>query len=405
MSNPTQRPSSRRGFLGGAASGILLVTPRIAFGTQANSTVEFGLIGCGNRGSWLTPLFIEHTGARLVAGADVVRANLNTYGEKFKVDASRLYYGPNAYRELIASNVDAVVIETPPYYHPIHARAAIDGGKPVYLAKPVAVDVPGCNDILAAGRLAASKNLSFWVDFQIRAQENFQEAASRVHRGDIGKPAFGEAFFHGARIGYTANHPELDPELSRLKNHYTDRELGGDILVEQGIHVIDAMNWYMQGHPVKAFGTGGLGDWKGLPQDVGPNGWDHYAVTYWYPNGAHVSCIETQLALTTGGIVANCLGPLGTLETKYNGSLRIYGKNPWPGVERDQTMNQGTTNNIKTFVRSIRESKPVNNAPTAVESTLTGILGREAALTESILAWDDLLKSTKRYQVDLKLAY
>jgi myo-inositol 2-dehydrogenase / D-chiro-inositol 1-dehydrogenase len=404
---PTQnyRPSSRRGFLGGATNGLLLVSPKVALGSQANSSVEFGLIGCGNRGSWITPLFIEHTGARVVAAADVVRTNLEEFRDKYRLAAAHAYYGLDAYRELLASSIDAVVIETPPYYHPLHARAAVDAGKHVFLAKPVAVDVPGCREVEEAGRRAAGRNLSFWVDFQMRAQESFQQAADRVHRGDIGKPVFGQAYFHGDRSGLTRAYPGLDPELVRLKNFYADRTLGGDILVEQGIHVVDAMNWYLQGHPAKAFGTGGLSDWSGTPQDIGKVGWDHYAVTYWYPNGVHVLCSETQLGPTTGGIVANCFGPQGTLETKYNGALRILGRNPWPGVEKDATMNQGTANNAKTFIRAIRESKPVNNAPSAVETTLTAILGREAALKEAILTWEDLLKSTTRYEADLRLRY
>jgi myo-inositol 2-dehydrogenase / D-chiro-inositol 1-dehydrogenase len=397
--------SNRRSFLRGATSGLLLVSPRVAFGSQANSNVEFGLIGCGNRGSWIAPLFIEHTGAKLVAAADVVRANLDGLRDKYSVGANRAYYGPDAYRELAESKVDAVVIETPPYYHPLHARAAVAAGKHVYLAKPVAVDVPGCKEVIEAGRTAAAKGRSFWVDFQMRAQESFQEATARVHRGDIGSPVFGQSYFHGARSGLTKNYEGLDPELIRLKNFYSDLVLGGDILVEQGIHVVDGMNWFMQGHPVKAFGTGGLGNWRGTPQDRGNSGWDHYAVTYWYPNGAHVLCSEVQLGKSTGGIVTNCFGIHGTLETRYNGMVRIYGTKAWPGVEKDATMNQGTANNIKTFIRSIRDSKPVNNAPIAVESTLSAILGREAALKEAIITWDELLKSEARKEVKLKLRY
>ena len=392
-----QGPSSRRAFL--------FVPPAVAFGYQANSTVEFGLIGCGNRGSWIAPMFIEHAGARLVAAADVVRANLDGIRAKYNLAGGRAYYGPDAYRELAESKVDAVVIETPPYYHPVHARTAVAAGKHVYLAKPVGVDVPGCRDVADAGRAAERRNLSFWIDFQMRAQESFQEAAARVHRGDIGKPVFGQSYFHGARSGLTRKYEGLDPELVRLKNFYTDLELGGDILVEQGIHVIDGMNWFMQGHPVKAFGTGGLGDWTGTQQDMGKTGWDHYAVTYWYPDGAHVICSEAQLGKTTGGIVTNCFGIHGTLETRYNGLLRIYGDTPWAGVEKDKTMDQGTANNIKAFIRSIRESKPVNNASTAVESTLSGILGREAALRESVVTWDEMLKSQKRVEVNLKLRW
>lgn len=399
----TPDAADRRGFLRASAGSILLMKPETVFGSQANSQVEFGLVGSGNRGSWIAPLFIEHTGARLVALADVVRANLEKARATFKVDPARTYYGPDAYRELAASKLDAVVIETPPYFHPEHARAAVASGKHVYLAKPVAVDVPGCRMILETAKQAASKNLSYWVDFQMRAQQAFQEGAARVHRGDIGNPIFGQAYFHSGR-GLTRNYTDVEPELNRLKNFYADRVLGGDTLVEQGIHSIDAINWYMNGHPVKAFGTGGLADWRGTIRDVGRIGWDHFAVTFWYPNGAHVLCSEAQLAPNTGGICAHCFGIKGTLESQYGGPVRILGENSWTG-EKENTMERGTTNNIKMFIASLREGKPVNNAESAVESTLTAILGREAAYVERILTWEELLKSNKRLEASLKLRY
>jgi myo-inositol 2-dehydrogenase / D-chiro-inositol 1-dehydrogenase len=119
--------------------------------------VELGLVGCGSRGNWITPLFQEFTGARLVAVADVVKAKLDATRDKFKVDAGRAYYGPQAYAELASSKLDVMVIETPPYYHPEQAMAAVDAGKHVYLAKPVAVDVPGCKTIEAAGKKARGR--------------------------------------------------------------------------------------------------------------------------------------------------------------------------------------------------------------------------------------------------------
>src|SRR5437879_3943011 len=134
-------PSPRRRFLQ-TAGGALLLKPQTVFGSQANSTVEVGLVGCGGRGNWIAPLFAQNADCRVVAVADVIRGRLDSTREKLKVDTGRAYYGPEAYRELAHSKLDAVVIETPPYYHPLHAAAAVDAGKHVYCAKPVAVDVP-----------------------------------------------------------------------------------------------------------------------------------------------------------------------------------------------------------------------------------------------------------------------
>ena len=102
------------------------------------------------------------------------------------MDAARAYHGPDAYRELANSKLDAVVIETPTYYHAMQAAAAVEAGKHVYCAKPIAVDVPSSKDFLATGRKAQDRNLSFWVDFQSRARPVFQEAVdthpARRHR-------------------------------------------------------------------------------------------------------------------------------------------------------------------------------------------------------------------------------
>src|SRR4051794_41890980 len=114
--------ADRRSFLKTAgASGLLILKPETVFGSQANSTIELGLIGCGGRGNWIGPFFPEYTGARIVALADVIREHLDSTRPKFNVDDSRAFYGPDAYKEVIGSKVDGVIIETPPYFHPEQA--------------------------------------------------------------------------------------------------------------------------------------------------------------------------------------------------------------------------------------------------------------------------------------------
>jgi hypothetical protein len=114
--------SARRDFLG-AAGGVLLLRPQTAFGSQANSAIEVGLVGCGGRGNWIAPFFPEHAGARVVALGDVIRKNLDDTREKLQVDPARAYWGPDANAELAASKVDAVVISLPAGF-PICASAA-----------------------------------------------------------------------------------------------------------------------------------------------------------------------------------------------------------------------------------------------------------------------------------------
>jgi predicted dehydrogenase len=228
--------------------------------------------------------------------------------------------------------------------------------------------------------------------------------AARIHRGDIGKPALTQVYYHAGRPAKDKGNPGMDPGQRRVLNFYMDKVLGGDIIVEQNIHVIDMANWYLGGHPVKASGTGGRTDWRGTPYDGG-DAWDHFQVTFWYPDGNHGDFNSHQLTNTSSDLCVRCFGIKGTADTHYGGMVRILGENKWMGAEKDPTFRDGAINNVKAFIESIRAGKPVNNAEVAVESNLTAILGRNAAYRERVITWDELMKDEHRLEADLKLRW
>jgi predicted dehydrogenase len=401
-----QSKSARRAFLE-AASGALFLKPETVFGSQANSTVEVGLVGCGGRGNWIAPFFPEHAAARVVAVADVIKSRLDATREKLQVDPGRSYWGPEAFRELAQSKLDAVVIETPPYFHPAHAAAAVDAGRHVFCAKPIAVDVPDSKSFLATGNKAESKGLSFWVDFQSRARPVFQEAVARMERGDIGKIALAQVYYHANRPWADRSTPGMDPGHKRIVNWFGDRVLSGDIIVEQNVHVLDMANWYLGSHPLKATGAGGRTNWAGTKNDTG-DAWDHFAVAYWYPGEVHASFNSHQLTARMADLCVRCFGLKGCADTHYGGTVRIMSddrdKN-WIGAEKDDTFTGGCITNIQNFVASIRSGKPINNASAAVESNLTGILGRMAAYRGGVVSWDEMIASTEKWEASLKLKW
>jgi predicted dehydrogenase len=377
----------RRKFI---SAGLLIVSPKTAFGSQANSQIQLGLIGAGSRGTWITDHFVEQTGARVAAIADAFQSQADKFRAKFKVEDKNVFLGRESHKALVASNVDAVVIETPTMYHPEHAAAAVKAGKHVYLAKPVAADVPGCKTILAAGEEAARKKLSYWVDFQTRARDAFKEAASRIHRGDIGEPAFGHIYYHAGRTPWHET-PGMAKDDHELRNWLHYRRISGDIIVEQNIHVIDVANWYLNNHPLRAIGTGG--------QRARKNGdvWDHYIVTFWYPNEVKVDFSSCQFLKGYSDLCMRVYGSKGTADTHYNSYLKITGDNPWPGVEKDDTFKGGAIQNVKDFIASVREGKPINNAAESVRSNLTCILGRMAAYRQRVVTWEEMMQTTARY--------
>jgi predicted dehydrogenase len=390
MSTDAGEKRDRRGFLQTAGTGLMILRPETVFGSQANSAVEFGLIGCGGRGTWIGGLFQEFGGARLVALADAMPDRLEYASQSLKLDpAIRQYKGLNGYQGLVASKLDVVVIESPPYCHPEQGAAAVGAGKHVYMAKPVAADAAGAKSIIASGKKAMGK-VSFFVDFQFRARPVFRELSERVHRGDIGSPVVGHVYYHTGRLG-RKDKPGDSPAVARLRNWVFDKALSGDIIVEQNVHALDMGNWLLKGRPLRAYGTGG----RKSRVDVG-DCWDHFVVTYWYPDDVKVDFSSTQCTKGYNDICARIYGSEGTAEGHYGGAAVITGPKAWPGAEKDNTGRQGTIDNIKAFLECVRGGRTINNTAEAAESTLTAVLGRMAAYGQHVVTWDEMMRSEEK---------
>jgi len=387
--------NQRRTFLK-STGGLLLLKPETVFGSQANSALNIGITGCGGRGNYVGGMFKEYTGARVTAIHDPFQDRLDAITEKLNLSSPRAYTGIGGYRELVNSGIDAVLVMSPPYWHPEQAMAAVDAGKHVYIAKPVAVDVHGCLDFLAAGRKAAAKNLAFLTDFQTRQQGAFQEAAARVHRGDIGDLVLGHIYYHAGRLR-PHGLPNLSPAQNRLRNWVFDKAISGDIIVEQNIHVIDVANWYADAHPVRATGTGG----RKARVDTG-NCWDHFIVQYDYPGEVKVDFSSAQFLKGYGDLCMRFYGSRGTVDSHYRGDVKITGDNPWDGAH-ENTMHVGTSTNVKLFARAVRDGMPVNNSIDTTNSNLTAILGRMAAYRRRPVTWDEMLASNEKLEAHLAL--
>ena len=385
---------NRRDFV-----GLMLVTPAVAFGSQANSALEIGVIGCGGRGNYIGGFFREYTGARVTAVADPFDERMDAARKNLESPNAEGFGGIDGYKRMLDRKLDAVLVMSPPYFHPEQVAAAVAAGRHVYIAKPIAVDVAGCNRFLEAGRAARKKNLSFLVDFQTRVQPVFMEAARRVHDGEIGEPVLGHVYYHAGRLR-PQNKPSMSADQARLANWVFDKVLSGDIIVEQNIHVLDCANWYLKSHPAKASGTCG----RKARVDVGDCN-DHFLVNFWYPNGVKVDFSSAQFTKGYNDLCIRVYGSQGTLDSHYNGSLAITGDHPWPGNSggKDDTFKAGAITNVKAFTEAVRAGKPVNNAEASVESNLTAILGRMAAYRESTVTWEEMMKGGERLEAKLSV--
>ena len=415
MSDSKDIGVGRREFVGvaAAAATITILKPSVVFGTQANSAIRLGLLGCGGRGRNVMGSFLENTSGVLTAIGDMFQDNLDAgkkeldeVSAKFgkpAVDPSRLFRGPKAYEQLFASkDVDALYIASPPYFHPDHLEAALASGKHVYLEKPVAVDVPGAKKVMALGERAKGKQ-SLAVGFQIRYASPYVELAKRIHEGQIGQPVSGQIHYFASAIN-RPDWPNASPAERRLRNWVHDKALSGDIIVEQNIHIIDATNWLLKGHPVKAVGSGG----RTGRTDKGDCS-SHFNCVFTYPGDVHVSFASTQFGKSAWGVGMQYYGTKGCAEARYDAPVRISGETNWefPGLKKPESTDQalavtGTfkgalddadANKQKAFIASITSGNLLNEANQGAESALAAMLGRMAASTGEEVTWDKLLKS------------
>ena len=387
----------RRDFLkAAAASAAFTILPAAAArGYQANSKIELGMVGCGQRGIWIGRLFEQHANVKIVAAHDYFRDRTEDAQRAFGLEPARCHVGLDGYKELAHSALDAVAVESPPYYHPEQSVATLDAGKHLFLAKPIAVDVPGCMAIVEAAKRNNAK-CSAWVDFQTRVDPHFMEAARLVQDGFIGEPVCGQFYYYCGRLNKRC---EGDSETSRLRNWMFDIALSGDIIVEQNIHVLDVANWYLQGHPLKAVGAGG----RKARTDVG-DCWDHFAVVYTYPDDVIADFSSGQFTYGYDDLCMRLFCSEGTLDSHYGGDVSIRGKsNAWPGGKTSAIYQDGAIANIKLFCDSIADNTPIDNTVESANSTLTSILGRMAAYTGEEVSWEQMLADAEQLDPKLEL--
>ena len=416
----------RRRFLGVAAAtaGAMFIKPALVHGTAANSAVRVGLLGCGGRGTEDASNLVDTGGARVVALADLFQDQLDSARAHFDqiqqtkgystIDASQLFVGPNAFEKIASSKeLDAVVVATPPYYHPRHLEAVVAAGKHVYLEKPVAVDVPGALKVIEIGKRAEGK-LSLDVGFQIRDCPPYVEMVRRIHDGALGKIVCGEAHYLTGYIN-RPDWPNASPAEHRLRNWVYDRVLSGDIIVEQNIHVIDICNWILKAHPLKASATGGR---QGRPADGDVYG--NYNVLFHYPDGVDVTFSSTQFAKGWWDVTERFFGTKGTSQSPYTGPLGIWGDEPWqaagsPAKDAPESQKFSVTGSFssnlefadpqkkKAFVESITSGNFHNQAEKGAESALSCIMARTAAYKGREVTWDETLKSSEVWDPKIDL--
>jgi predicted dehydrogenase len=414
--------SERRTFLkaAGAVGVFTILKPSLIRGSEANSAVRVGLLGCGRRGSTHANTIIQHTGARMTALADLfqdqidaAKTRVNTAAEKKGyAGVAQTWVGPHACQQMAESkDVDAVVIATPAYFHPEHLRVVVEAGKHVYLEKPVAVDVAGTKHVLEIAKKAEG-HTSLDVGFQIRSAPPYVELVRRIHAGALGDVVAAEAHYYcpapDDRVWTGAT-----GDVLRVRNWIQDRVLSGDIIVEQNIHVLDVANWVLKDHPVSAIGRGNRTGRSGPGDDC----FSHFDVIFRYPNNVHLSFNSTQFGKGPFEVSERFFGTRGAAQLPYAGPFGIEGDDKWmwAGSEKQgsaqfsaagaftDNLAESDSEKQKGFIESITSGKLHNQAAQGVESALTAMLGRRAGYTGREVTWEELVKSNEHWDAKINV--
>jgi len=392
---------SRRDFIKTSATGIAAVMAgkNVIFAQPAKRTLKVALIGCGGRGRGAlgdclkAATFIDNLGLEIVGLADWFESRTQEAAKQYNVPASKCMVGADAYRKLLETDADVVLMATSPNFRPLHFEAAIKAGKHVFMEKPVAVDPPGARRIIEAGELAKTKGLAVVAGTQRRHQRNYRRSAYAVQQGAIGKIRGGCIWWCGGALWYqTKQAGESDADYL-IRNWVSFTEMSGDHIVEQHVHNIDVANWFIGHPPIRALGFGGRARRK-----TG-NQFDFHSVQFDYAEDLHIHSMCRQVDGCYNRVSEHFIGGEGStwgdgsdMDTSKSIEIPDFPEREGPYVQEHVDL-----------LNSILDEKPLNEARNVAESTLTAIMGRIATYTGQMVRWSDLVNAGSQwYDLTLK---
>jgi predicted dehydrogenase len=401
MHEPNRRELLTGAFTAGA--GSLLISRADAQTAEAprrDRKIKLGVVGNGGRGGWITNLFAQDGGYTIHAVADYHQEVADRCGDAHGVERSRRYSGLSGYKRLLESGIEAVALETPPYFFPEHALAAAKAGLHVYMAKPVAVDVPGCRQIEAAARLATASRRVFLVDYQMPTDAANIEVVKQVRAGAIGRLEVLNSYYLASPFRDPPLEPTIEERLISLI-WVNDIAIGGGYHVNACIHAVDAAMWAAGAVPVAAMGVSRAGR-------VDPHGDSHdiFALTFEFGDGLILQHRGKHITdMAGGGDFCGCTihGQRGNAWISYAAKATLVSGDGAYKAEVPNLYEMGARRNIAAFYKCVTEGDCANSSVRhALDSCLTTILGREAGRRRARITMQQLIREDRRLEVNLK---
>jgi predicted dehydrogenase len=413
---------NRRNFLRSAAIGAIGTAAMPAFLTSCGEKKEetlkevavpdllpeapdgrplrAGLIGCGGRGTGAAMDFINAgKGLSITALGDVFEDKMTTCHKYLKengqdIPDDKCFVGFDAYQKVIDSGVDVVLLCTPPVFRAEHFDYAVAQGKHCFIEKPCATDPVRAKQILVAGKLAASKGLSVMSGTVHRSQRDCIENYRRVAGGAIGDIVSAHVTRLGGALWHVKRRPKWSDMEYMLRNWVNFCWTSGDLIVEQFIHEIDMLTWFMgEKHPVRAEATGGRQ--RRITGDM----YDFFSVEYVYDDGRRAHCTSRQIDGCDNSFGVYVYGTKGYTNC-YDKIFNLDGSVAWEYTplegEDDNRLSTAYVQEHIRLVTAIRNNRPINDTEQHVHSTLIAMMGRLSAYSGKFVTWDEILASNLR---------
>ena len=393
-------PVSRRSFLKtSAAAGAVAAINLPSVLAQAKKPMNAVILGIGGRGGGAGQNFLQAckevgVEGKILAVADIFPGQSRRGTEAFGVPEAKCFSGFDAYiKALEVADVNYAILAAPPGFRVPHFKACVEHGKHVFMEKPVAVDGPGCRIMYAAAEESKKKNLKVAAGTQRRHQPGYIETIKRIQGGEIGDVSFLRAYWvNGGPIWHRGERGSSALE-KQIYNWYHYLWLSGDHICEQHVHNLDVCNWVMNDHPVRCWGMGARQQLEGKAGEI----WDNFAIEYEYANGVRMYSYCGQIKRQWSSVSEAVHGTKGW--SNPGGSVNPKGGQMWR--HRGERPVDPYVQEHVDLINAILTDGSLNEAAQVTDSTLTAIMGREAAFSGNGTEWEAVLNSKFMYGPEL----
>ncbi len=367
--------------------------PVTGFHHSVSETVAVGLIGCGGRGTHAaTNALKADPRVRITALADAFQNRVDVcletlqvseYKDRILVDDHQQFTGFDCYQQLIDSDVDVVLLCSPPHFRPAQMEAAVAAGKHIFCEKPIATDAPGVRRVMRACEEAERQHLNVVSGLCWRYDLGVTETMQRIKEGAIGEILSIHSNYLAGELWHHTRKPEWSEMEYQCRNWLYFNWLSGDLITEQHIHTIDKGLWLMDDEPpIACYGMGGRQ--KRINEQWG-NVYDHFATIYEWEYGTKMYSFCRQMNGCFSENECHVLGHSGSADILKNEIVKAYGT--WRREGRKPSMYDVEHEELFKAIRG--EIPTINNGDYMCKSTLASLMGRDASYTGKRITWEE----------------